>query len=379
MEQENRLPRVAITHGDTNGVGYEVILKAFDDPTMLELCTPIIYGSPKVACYHAKALGIEPQFNIIAKAADAKDGRLNLLSVFDDELKVDFGEPSPEAGAAALKALERAVSDYQQGAFDVLVTAPVFKNSIPGFKGHTDFIERRLKDAKKGLTLLINEELRVALVTNNVALKDISESITKQKIVERAQMLHNALRRDLRISNPRIAVLGLNPRCGEDGELGTEEQEIIIPAIKELAESGIQAFGPYAADDFFGACAYYRFDAVLAMYHDQGQTPFKALALEGGVRFTAGLNLVRTAPAHGTFFPVAGRNKTDERSLRNAIYTAIDVFRNRISYDEPLQNPLPKLYHERRDDSEKVRFRAPGENVPRPKHDTSEQQMPAEE
>ena len=364
MEQENRLPRVAITHGDTNGIGYEVILKAFDDPTMMELCTPIIYGSPKVAAYHAKALGMEPQFSIINKADDAKDGRLNLLTVFDEEVKVTFGEPAPEAGVAALKAIDRAISDYQQGGFDVLVTAPVFKNSIAGFKGHTDYIEQHFNDGQKGLTLLMNEDLRMALVTNNVALKDVSEAITKQKIVEKAQLLYNTLRRDLRIANPRIAVLGLNPRCGEDGELGTEEQEIIIPAIKELADSGIQAFGPYAADDFFGSCAYYRFDAVLAMYHDQGQTPFKALALEGGVRFTSGLKLVRTAPAHGTFFPLAGRNKTDERSLRNAIFTAIDVFRNRVSYDEPLQNPLPKLYHERRDDSEKVRF-----NVPRSKDD----------
>ena len=363
MEQE-RLPRVAITHGDTNGIGYEVILKAFDDPTMLELCTPIVYGAPKVAAYHAKAIGVEPQFNIINKADDAKDGRLNLLTVIDEEVKVTFGEPTPEAGDAALRAINRAVSDYQKDAFDVLVTAPVFKNSIPGFKGHTDFIEQCLNDGNKGLTILMNEDLRVALVTNNVALKDVSEAITKQKVIEKATLLHNALRRDLRIANPRIAVLGLNPRCGEDGELGTEEQEVIIPAIKELSDSGIQVFGPYAADDFFGSCAYYRFDAVLAMYHDQGQTPFKALALEGGIRFTAGLKLVRTAPAHGTFFHLAGRNKCDERSLRNAIYTTIDVFRNRDNYDEPLKNPLPKLYHERRDDSEKVRF-----NVPRNKDD----------
>ncbi|MDE6689968.1 MAG: 4-hydroxythreonine-4-phosphate dehydrogenase PdxA, partial [Prevotella sp.] len=190
----------------------------------------------------------------------------------------------------------------------------------------------------------------------NVAIKDVAESITKQKILEKARIFHQALRRDMRISSPRIAVLALNPRCGEDGVLGDEEQTIIKPAIDELSEQGIQIFGPYAADDFFGRCAYFRFDGVLAMYHDQGQTPFKAVAYENGVRYSAGLELIRTAPAHGANFAVAGKNQTDEQSLRNAIYTAIDVWRNRQDFDEPLQNPLPKLYHERRDDSEKVRF-----------------------
>lgn len=370
MEQ-NRKIRVAITHGDTNGIGYEVIFKAFEDPTMLELCTPIVYGAPKVAAYHAKTLGLAPQYTVISSADQAQDNRLNLLSVIDDEVKVDLGEATPEGGDAALKAIARAIDDYKQGAFDVLVTAPVCKNSIPGFNGHTAYIEKQLGDGKKGLTILKNEDIRVALVTNNVALKDVAEAITKQKITEKVKILHEALRRDLRIANPRIAVLGLNPRCGEDGELGTEEQEVIIPAIEELAAEGIQAFGPYAADDFFGSCSYYRFDGVLAMYHDQGQTPFKALALEGGVRFTTGLQLVRTAPAHGTFFQQAGRNQTEAASLRNAIYTAIDVWRNRRDYDEPLQNPLPKLYHEKRDDSEKVRF-----NIPKPK-DASKRQTPA--
>ena len=360
--QQERLPRVAITHGDTNAVGYEVIFKAFEDPTMLELCTPIVYGASKVADYHAKVLGLEPQFNIIRTADEAQEGRLNLLSVTDEEVKINLGEATPESGQVALMAINRALDDYQHGAFDVLVTCPVNKNSIPGFNGHSAYIEQRLGSDQHGLTILLNEDLRVALATNNVSLKDVAEVVTKQKIVEKATLLQQALRRDLRISNPRIAVLGLNPRCGEDGELGTEEQEVIIPAIAELAASGIQAFGPYAADDFFGSCAYYRFDAVLAMYHDQGQTPFKALALEGGVRFTSGLSIVRTAPAHGTFFQLAGRNKTEERSLRNAIYTAIDIFRNRINFDEPLANPLPKLYHEKRDESEKVRFRAPGDN-----------------
>ena len=360
MEQERKI-RVAITHGDTNGVGYEVILKTFSDPTMLELCTPIVYGSPKVAAYHSNVLGIETPFTVIKDAKDARDGKLNLLAVIDEETKIDLGMATPESADAAKTAIDKALNDYKAGLFDVLVTAPVSKNSIKSFNGHTSYIENALGDGKKGLTILTNDDLRVALVTNNVAIKDIAEAITKQKIVEKATIFYQSLLRDLRVSSPRIAVLALNPRCGEDGILGDEEQTIINPAIAELTEKGIQVFGPYAADDFCGRCAYYRFDGVLAMYHDQGQTPFKAVAYENGVRFTAGLDLVRTAPAHGVNFAAAGKNITDEQSLRNAIYVAIDVWRNRQNYDEPLENPLPKLYHERRDESEKVRFRAPSD------------------
>ena len=363
MEQERKI-RVAITHGDTNGVGYEVILKAFEDPAMLELCTPIIYGAPKAAAYHSKAIGLELPLNIIANAHEAQEGRINLLSVIDDEMKIDLGEGTAEAGEAALKAIDRAIADYQEGLFDVLVTAPVSKNTIPGFNGHTDYLEKKLDDGNKGLTILMDDDLRVALVTNNVAIKDVAEAITKQKIVEKAKIFHQSLRRDLRISSPRIAVLALNPRCGEDGVLGDEEQEVIRPAVDELSAAGMQVFGPYPADDFFGTGAFYRFDGVLAMYHDQGQTPFKALAKEAGLRFTTGLGLVRTAPSHGVCFAHAGRNVTDASSMRHAIFTAIDVWRNRQDFDEPMQNPLPKLYHEKRDDSEKVRFRTPDNRLP---------------
>ena len=374
MEQQNRKPRVAITHGDTNGVGYEVILKTFAEPAILELCTPIVYGSPKVAAYHSKALGLDTPFTIISNASEAKDDQLNMLTTFEEEIKIDLGQPTPESAQAAMKALNRALDDYGQGLYDVLVTAPVFKNSVPGFNGHTAYIEQKMDDGSHGLTVLMNDDLRVALVTNNVAIKDVAESITKQKILDKAQLFHQALRRDLRVSSPRIAVLSLNPRCGEDGVLGTEEQEIIIPAINELVSQGLQVFGPYASDDFFGRSSYFRFDGVLAMYHDQGQTPFKAVAYENGVRFTTGLPIVRTAPAHGANFAAAGKGITDEQSLRNAIYTAIDVWRNRQNFDEPLKNPLPKLYHERRDDSEKVRF-----NQPRPRDQFRRQDAPKEQ
>ena len=359
MEQERKI-RVAITQGDTNGVGYEVIFKAFADPAILELCTPIIYGSPKIAAYHKKALNLETNFTIINKAEEARDGKLNLLSCFDDEVKVELGQPSKEAGDAALRALDRAMTDFRAGLYDVLVTAPINKATIqsPGFQfpGHTEYIETSVGNGQKALMILMNETLRVALVTTHLAIKDISRSITKESIVEKATIFHTTLKRDFRISNPRIAVLALNPHAGDDGLLGSEEKEIISPAIEELAGKGIQAFGPYPADGFFGNGTYYHFDGVLAMYHDQGLAPFKTIALESGVNFTAGLPIIRTSPDHGTAFDIAGQGKADENSMRQAIYTAIDVFRNRQNYDEPLKNPLPKLFHEKREDGDKARF-----------------------
>jgi 4-hydroxythreonine-4-phosphate dehydrogenase len=357
---EERKIRVAITHGDTNGVGYEVILKAFADPAMFELCTPIIYGSPKTAAYHRKALNLETSFSIINSAQEAKDGRLNLLSCYDDEIKVELGVPSKEAGEAALKALDRAMTDYRAGLYDVLVTAPINKATIQSpifkFPGHTEYIETSVGDGRKALMILMNENLRVALVTTHLAIKDVSKAITKEGIIEKAEIFHQALRRDFRISNPRIAILALNPHAGDDGLLGAEEKDVIAPAIEELAAKGIQAFGPYPADGFFGSGAFDRFDGVLAMYHDQGLAPFKTLAQDSGVNYTAGLPIIRTSPDHGTAFDIAGQGKAGENSMRQAIYTAIDVFRNRKNYDEPLANPLPKLFHEKREDGDKARF-----------------------
>lgn len=357
---EERKIRVAITQGDTNGVGYEVILKAFEDPTMLELCTPIIYGSPKIAAYHRKVLGLETNFSIINTAEEAHDGRLNLLTCFDNDVKVEMGMPSEEAGQAAFKALDRAMTDYRSGLYEVLVTAPINKGTIqrPGFQfpGHTEYIETSVGDGQKALMILMNEDLRVALVTTHLAIKDVAKAITKEAIMEKATIFHHALKRDFRISCPRIAVLSLNPHAGDNGLLGSEEHDIIKPAIEELATKSIQAFGPYAADGFFGSGTYSRFDGVLAMYHDQGLAPFKTIALENGVNYTAGLPIVRTSPDHGTAYDIAGQGKADANSMRQAIYTALDVFRNRQNYDEPLKRPLPKLFHEKREDGEKARF-----------------------
>lgn len=360
---EEKMIRVAITHGDTNGIGYEVILKAFEAQEMLDLCIPIIYGSPKVAAYHRNLMNIQTNFSIIDSAEDAKPGRLNMLATFDEEVKVEMGQPSKEAGTASLKALEKALADYKEGVYDVLVTAPINKNNIQSedfnFCGHTEYIESKVGEGDKALMILMNDRLRVALATTHLPIKDVAGAINKELIVEKGKILHQSLKRDFSIPNPRIAILALNPHAGDGGVLGTEEQETIRPAIQELEEAGIQAFGPYPADGFFGSGTYSKFDAILAMYHDQGLAPFKTIAIEDGVNYTAGLPIIRTSPDHGTAYDIAGKNIADANSLRHAIYSAIDIFRNRKNYDEPLANPLKKLYHEKRDDSEKVRFAIP--------------------
>ena len=375
---EERKIRVAITQGDTNGVGYEVILKVFSDPNILELCTPIIYGSPKIASYHRKTLNLDVPYTIINHAEEARDGRVNLLACFDDEIKIEMGQPSQEAGAAALKALDRAMTDYRSELYDVLVTAPINKATIqsPGFHfpGHTEYIETSVGEGEKALMILMNETLRVALVTTHLPIKDIAKAITKEGIIEKATIFHKALKRDFRISSPRIAVLSLNPHAGDNGLLGSEEKDIILPAIEELADKGIQAFGPFAADGFFGSGAYDHFDGVLAMYHDQGLAPFKTIALESGVNYTAGLPIVRTSPDHGTAYDIAGKGIADENSMRQAIFTAIDVFRNRKFYDEPLQNPLPKLFHEKREDGDKARFARPKDMIRKEKEGAENEQ-----
>lgn len=364
---ENRKLRVAITHGDTNGIGYEVIFKTFAEQGMFDLCTPIIYGSPKVAAYHRNALGIQANFTIINSAEEAHNGRLNLLPVFDDDVKVELGIPSKDAGMASLIALEKALADYNEGLVDVLVTAPINKNSIQcdefRFCGHTEYIESKAGEGNKALMVLINDIMKVALVTTHLPIKDIAESVTKEKIVEKCIIFNESLKRDFRISNPRIAVLSLNPHSGDGGLIGSEEEEIIIPAIKELSEQGVLAFGPFAADGFFGHGSYASFDGVLAMYHDQGLAPFKSLDHGDGVNFTAGLPIVRTSPDHGTAYEIAGMNMADESSFRHAVYLALDVFRNRVGYDEPFAKPLEKLYHEKRDESDKARFATPKPKV----------------
>lgn len=360
---DNQNVRVAITHGDTNGIGYELIFKAFAEPEMLELCTPIIYGSPKVAAYYRKAMNLPGQFSIIQKAEDAQDGRINLLAAVEEEVKVDMGMPTPESGQAAVKALDRAMTDYRNGLYDVLVTAPINNGNAQienyPFQGHKKYIETCLGEGKKGLSILVGGNLRIASVTEKTPLKDVAAGITTDAIVEKVTLMQQTLKRDFMITNPRIAVLSLNPKSNEDTSCGIEELEVIIPAIDALAEKGVQAFGPYASDEFFGQGYFADFDGVMAMYHDQATTPFHSLYTEDGVIYTAGLPIIRTTADVTPSFSIAGTGHADETSFRHAIYLAIDAFRHRNDYDEASSNPLPKLYHEKRDESEKVRFSIP--------------------
>lgn len=357
------LLRVGITHGDTNGVGYEIILKAFAEQTMFEVCTPVVFGSAKIGSYHRKALGIETQFHFVNSAKDAVDGRLNLVNCFDNDVNVEFGRTSQEAGRAAYWALEAATEALKNGEIDVLVTAPICKNAIQSpdfnFAGHTEYLANRIGEGNEPLMVLANDVMHVALVTTHLPISEVAAAITKENVAKKIRQLNKSLQHDFLISAPRIAVLGLNPHNGDDGVMGHEEKEAIAPAVQEAVEQGIQCFGPYPADGFFGAGMFSHFDAVLAMYHDQGLAPFKALSMDNGVNITAGLPYVRTSPDHGTAFDIAGCNKASEASFRQAIYTAIDIHRNRKADDEARKNPLPKLYHERKEDGNRNRHVTP--------------------
>ncbi len=346
--------RIAITQGDTNGVGYEVIFKALLDPTILEMCTPIIYGNPKVAAYHRKSNELSINYSTIHNAEDAQEDRINLLVCDDQDIKVDLGQSTPEAGQQALKALEAAIRDWKEELVDVVVTAPINKHSIQGegfhFPGHTEYIQACVGDGAEALMILLNERIRVALVTTHLPLRQVADAITEENILQKLRIFNHTLQRDFELTRPRIAVLSLNPHAGDDGLLGQEEQTVIMPAMKKGEEEGIRSFGPYPSDGFFGARNYEHFDGVLAMYHDQGLSGFKAIAMDDGVNLTAGLPIVRTSPDHGTAYDIAGQNRADENSFRQALYTAIDVWRNRNAYDEAHESPLEKLYHDRRED-----------------------------
>jgi 4-hydroxythreonine-4-phosphate dehydrogenase len=357
---ENKRLRIGITQGDINGVGYEVILKTFDNPAMLELCTPIIYGSPKVITYHRKALGMDTTFSIINSASEASYGRINVVNCNDDEVKVELGKPSREAGKAAFEALEKAMMEYKEGLYDVLVTAPIHKEMIQSeafaFPGHTEYIEQSVGEGAKALMILASEQLRVALVTTHLPIAKVASTLTSELIGEKIQLFDASLKTDYGINSPRIAVLALNPHAGDGGVIGNEEDTIITPAIKSMREQGILCYGPFPADGFFGNGTYNRFDGVLAMYHDQGLIPFKTLSMGEGVNFTAGLPLVRTSPDHGTALDIAGKGEASESSFRQAVYMAIDIHRNRQRDAEARRNPLRKLYFEKRDDSDRLKL-----------------------
>lgn len=344
--------RVGITHGDTNGVGWELILKAFANNEIFDLCQPIVYGSEKVASYYRKTLEQTATWRVVADAAEAKDGQLNLVDVVgESEVKIEPGQSSPEAGRMARLALEAAVADAKAGKIDVLVTCPINKAGIQSdefrFPGHTEYLQSAF--GSNGLMILMNKTLRVALVTTHLPLSKVADSITADRVEEKLRQIHLSLKRDFCLSAPRIAVLSLNPHCGDSGLLGNEENDIIRPLVQKMNEEGMPCFGPYGADGFFGAGMYRHFDAVLAMYHDQGLAPFKALSMGESVNYTSGLDIVRTSPDHGTAYDIAGKGKASEVSLLQAVYAAIDIYRNRARYDEVHANPLPFGSHERRD------------------------------
>lgn len=343
MSEHSKI-RVGITQGDMNGVGPEIILKTFMDPMMLEICIPIVFSSTKVMNNQRRNSAAESfNFNLLRDLDTFNPNRANLFNCFDEDVNVEFGKPSPIAGKNSLKCIDIACEALLNNKIDVLVTAPVDKHSIsvdlPTFTGHTGYLQQKL-GAEQSLMLLLNDNLRVGLLTEHLPIRDVASQITKERIIMKAKLMAKSLLEDFGIRKPKIAILSLNPHAGDQGAIGKEELEIILPAVEALKTENILAFGPFPADGFFGSQSYKNYDGILAMYHDQGMAPFKALSFGGGVNFTAGLKFVRTSPDHGTAYDIAGKNTASESSFRQAIYTAIDIFRTRNNWTEISANPL---------------------------------------
>ena len=338
---------VGITQGDSNGIGYEVIIKSLADPRILDSFTPVVYGSSKLLGFYRKTLHNIEQLdvNVVSSASEARPRKINLVNCLPDNIYAEPGQSTPEAAKSAIIALKAAVQDLKAGQIDVLVTAPINKRAMnaEGFSntGHTEYLQQEF-GAEDVTMIMVSEQLKVGVVTGHIPLRDVPSSITKEKILGKLRIMKASLERDFGIPDPKIAVLGLNPHCGDGGLLGNEEQSIILPAVQEATREGIQAFGPYSPDGFFSLGNYGRFDATLAMYHDQGLAPFKAIAFADGVNFTAGLPVVRTSPDHGTAYEMAGRDEADPRSMMCAIYTAIDIFRKRLQYDTLMENRMER-------------------------------------
>ena len=345
---ENKF-KIGITQGDTNGIGWEIILKALADPRMTELFTPVVYGSPKAAAYYRNTVAeIEAfSFNPVASAAEARRGKANLVAC-GETADIAPGKPTPEAGRAAVEALCAAMRDLKAGHLDALVTAPFDKETVQAddfrYTGHTEYLAAELEG--EAMMILCSDVLRVGLVTKHIPVSEISGSITGEKIVRDLHTLRRTLKEDFGIVEPRIAVMALNPHAGDGGLLGREEQEIIRPAVVEAFNQGVLAFGPFAADGLFAGGGYAKYDGILAMYHDQGLAPFKTLSPDG-VNFTAGLSKVRTSPDHGTAYDIAGQDKADPQSMRNAIYAAIDIAEHRRAWAEWTRNPLQRAERDR--------------------------------
>jgi 4-hydroxythreonine-4-phosphate dehydrogenase len=335
---------VGITHGDINSISYEVIIKALMDVRLLDLFIPIVYGSPKVAAYHRKALNIDNfSFNTIKSPDEANSKRANIINCIDENIRVELGKSTEAAGEASIQALEMAAQDLASGKIDVLVTGPINKHNVQSekfaFAGHTEFLETRF-GSNGALMLMVNDIYKIGVVTGHVPISKVSEYITKDSVLSKLRIMNHSLNEDFGCHKPKIAVLGLNPHAGDGGLFGDEEPREIIPAIEAALEENILAFGPFPADGFFGSLNLPKFDGILAMYHDQGLIPFKSISMGGGVNYTAGLPVIRTSPAHGTAFELAGKNEASPDSFRAAVYMACDIYSARKAYKELTNNPL---------------------------------------
>ena len=341
--KENKI-KVGITHGDFNGINYEVIMKALSDNRLLDMFTPVIYGLSKVLAFNRNHFNFKDfNYNILRDIKRIPNKKINIVNLSNDSFKIEFGKSTKEAGYIAAKAIKTAISDINSANIDVIVTAPInkantYSDDFP-FSGHTDFLANEY-NRKEVLMLMVHNNIKIGTVTNHVAVKDVASYISQEKIVSKLLILEQSLKRDFAINKPKIAVVGLNPHAGDNGLIGNEEKEIIYPAIKAIKNKGLHVYGPFPADGFFGSGNYLKYDAVLTMYHDQGLIPFKILSEQGGVNYTAGLPIVRTSPAHGTAYDIAGLNKASEKSLREAIFLAIDIFKNRRKFDEENAKPL---------------------------------------
>lgn len=342
--EENRKIRLGISIGDLNGIGCEVALKTFEDSRMLDFCTPVIFASNKTISHQLKELGLNIVFNGIPEASKAIDNKLNIVNVWKEIPNIQFGESTQEGGAYAIKSLKAAVEALKSDAIDVLVTAPINKNNIQSndfnFPGHTDYLAQELNG--ESLMFMVTETLKVGLLTDHVAVKDVSSSIIPRLIRDKINTIEKSLMMDFGIRKPKIALLGINPHSGDNGVIGKEDDEIVKPVIREMFNMGHLVYGPYSADSFFGSDGYKKFDAVLAAYHDQGLIPFKTISFGQGVNFTAGLDKVRTSPDHGTAYEIAGKGVADESSFKEAVFMALKIFKNRTEYQELTSNVLKK-------------------------------------
>ncbi|MER3375742.1 MAG: 4-hydroxythreonine-4-phosphate dehydrogenase PdxA [Allomuricauda sp.] len=342
--KETQKIKLGISIGDLNGIGCEVALKTFEDARMLDFCTPVIFASNKTISQQKSDLGIDITFNGVRDAAQALDGKINIVNVWKEVPNIEYGKATEEGGKYAIKSLRAAVDALKEGKIDVLVTAPINKNNVQAddfkFPGHTDFLAQELKG--ESLMFMVADTLRVGLLTDHIAVKDVAQAITPKLIRNKVAIMEKSLKMDFGIRRPKIALLGINPHSGDHGTIGEEDDKILRPVIQELFNKGTLVYGPYSADSFFGSNTHTNFDAVLAAYHDQGLIPFKTLSFGKGVNYTAGLERIRTSPDHGTAYEIAGKGQADESSFKEAVFMAIKVFRNRSEYMELTQNPLQK-------------------------------------